>query len=227
MELIDWEIYRNKWEDFDIAHFLVPIETKEDLERLRDELEKRIISFRQESSKTKERRFHGEIQLSKSTKELIEVRRRLLKIRINWRRRGENDDLLRKLLNRMNRDIKRNIKRDVDSWESNEAKNLLEETDARKRWRKFQNISGKHTPTSISVLKREDGSEAWSDQERADTHALRLSASHSFPMKAYFNEFHKAEVDKELLDMEENLLPSFGITYKMISIWGKNWLRYY
>ena len=86
MELIDWETYRNKWDDFDITRFLAAIETKEDLERLREELEKRIINFRQESSKTKERTFHGEIQLSKLTKESIELRRRLLKIRTNWKR---------------------------------------------------------------------------------------------------------------------------------------------
>lgn len=100
-----------------------------DLEGLAIFVEDKIREIKKKSSLTKELRYRGETQLSKETKILIEQRRFLLKIRKIWKRDGRYDEFLIKVLNHMNKDIKKNIKKDIDLKDSKRAANLLEEID--------------------------------------------------------------------------------------------------
>ena len=209
ISVVDWDAYRSKWDNFQVDGGLQAPGSKEELEALAAHIGRKIIGFREASSKSKEFRFHGNVKLSKETKICIENRRCLLKLRKLWKREGRDDSYLRKLLNSLNKDVKNGIKKDIDSQDTRDSADLLKETDARKRWKAFERICGKTATTSRCILKRPNGTEAWSDQEIADTHADRLADSHSFPLKSYFNDEHRQRIDQKLEDLAEELRPSF------------------
>ena len=196
IEIMNWDGYRKFWDKYE-DQVDVPKNEKE-IEDLTEFIKSKIEKARIENTGSKIVRFRGDLMLGKDTKRLIEMRRQLLKIRRAWKRNGKEDDLLRKVLNRMNKDVKICIKRDIDLKESGEASKLLEEKDTRKKWKIFGKMCGKRTEVGSCILKREGGSEAWSDLERAETHADRLTKSHLFPNQSYFNDNHRRIVDEEL-----------------------------
>ena len=111
--------------------------------------------------------------------------------------------------NYANREIRRLIKRDVESIEAKKIEEIWEEKDASKSWKMLKDIEpsigkGKVECSSVGI---EDQHGIIQKDEKivAEIHADRLAAAHSFPADPLFSEAHRKEIDEEVDILTRNL----------------------
>ena len=144
----------------------------------------------------------NEIALSAETREIIVFRRKLNKLRKYLDATGKPSDLTRKLMNSLNREIKRLIKRDVEKTTLSKIESISNEKDSARAWRQLKDMEpdigkGKEDAGSMGI---EDTNGILQKDEAivAQIHADRLANSHSFPSDPKFDESFRNEIDQEV-----------------------------
>ena len=112
LQVVDWEGVRSSLKEYspDISNI-----SKESIELSIDNMNATLLNALKENSKPITIFTRNNISLSKETSSLIHLRRRLNKIRRKWEEEDKETDLIRHISNRLNREIKRNIKRDTEA----------------------------------------------------------------------------------------------------------------
>ena len=142
------------------------------------------------------------IALSKETQELIKFRRKLNKMRKEWEAAGKPTETTRKVMNSLNREIKKLIKRDVESKTASKIESIWDERDAAKMWRNLKEIEpdlGKNKDESSSCGIFDAQGVLQKDEEiLAAIHANRLKSAHSFPADPSFDDCFRQKIEDEV-----------------------------
>ena len=164
------------------------------------------------SSKTKRVMTRDNVCLSKHTEDLIKIRRKLNKIRKEWENDDKPTEVIRHMGNILNKDIKRNIKREVEANLAQKITEITEEKDAAKSWRSLKDIApciGKTRSSLVSNgIEDANGNLQKEDTTIASVHADRLSNAHSFPAAPHFSVENLNKVNDELKNV--NLAADFS-----------------
>ena len=185
ISITDWDLYRSGLEDAlatpiseprscsEIDDFLTDIEFT-----IKQQLEMATIKIKVMKK--------DDLILSKESRCLIELRRSMLKFR--RANRHKNDELTRKILNRLSYDIKNQIKKDKDSFENERANAVMRETNPAKKWKLFKNFTGQNNKNNkigdiidLNNIRQQD------NQAKANSFAEKLKISHSYPSSPNFD----------------------------------------
>lgn len=186
-EKVDWERFR-LLVDERLEGMSLEAGGVEETEKLVERLSL-VLSKAKEDATTKiKARKNGDVILSKRTRVLIEVRRRLLKIRRT--KSFNNDTLLRKMLNKSGEEIKKEIKRDREKNDYFRTNDILSDKNITSRWKKFKRYMEDETKIDKGIcdITDEDGIVHENDESKANAFAERLAKCHDFPTDAGFNE---------------------------------------
>ena len=203
---VDWERY-GRLVDENMEGLSLETNTVEGAENLVKKIGDILNRSREESTTKIKARKNGDVVLSKRTRVLIEVRRRLLKIRKD--KTFANDTLIRKMLNKSGVEIKKAIKRDKEKSDYFKTNEILTEKNMTSRWKKFKNYMEQENGVSrgIGEVTDENGLTHGDDKSKADAFADRLNACHSFPTGGSFNEDFRILVDEKMNEEELILVP--------------------
>ena len=160
--------------------------------------------------------------LSKDTTNDICLRRKLMQIRKSWEEKDRPTDLIRTVINRLNKEIKQKIKKDVEIHESRQIKEIWDERDSGKAWTKLKSFDpdlGKNKSNdeiqngiedANGVLQRED-------EAVAKIHGSRLENAHSFPSDPNFDNAFCQKIEEDLRQMDDELKPNLNRAAELIN----------
>ena len=181
---------------------VVRLSNKTEVEESIESIGKGLREAVEASSRVRKVMTRENICLSKHTENLIRLRRKLNKIRKEWENDDKPTDVIRHISNILNRDIKRNVKREVEAGTARRIDDITEEKDAAKSWRNLRDLApciGKAKTDAVTcgiedahgVLQKEDNA-------IARIHADRLADAHSFPSSSHFSAENLNRVEDEL-----------------------------
>ena len=152
--------------------------------------------------------------LSDATTKDIKLRRKLIEVRKSWEANGKPTTMLRNLINNLNKEIKRKIKKDVEVHESLQINDIEAENDSGKAWEKlrlFDPELGKSRSADDFGAGIEDANGVLQREEEAVAAIFsnRLADCHSFPTAPSFNNSFKNKINTETAQIVQNLTPIF------------------
>ena len=206
----DWGEVRNSLVDFSPV---VRCGSKSEIDECIEEFASTIK--RAVDANTREKKFmtRNDVILSNETKDFIQIRRKLNKIRKSWDDEGKPTELVRKISNFANREIKRLIKRDLEKSKASKIEKIWDERDAAKSWRMLKDMEpeiGKSKAECSSIgIEDRNGVVQKDESTVAEIHADRLEEAHSFPTDPLFLEAHRQKIDNEV-DLLTRDLTSFN-----------------
>ena len=204
IEKVNWAAYEKLWSGLSLSS---EPKSVSEVDSLIEELERQSMLFKEMATTKRKRYFRGDVMLSKKSRELIDIRRKLLKIRKRDIKEGRDGAFLRGLLNKLNRDIKISIKKDCDAADSIKADDIMGEKNQAARWRKFKDFHCSANLDQGCSFKGIDGNMASTEEEKAKAFADRLKLSHSFPSSVNFDDNFCQEVETRLAEMIPTLQP--------------------
>ena len=203
IEKIDWAGVRQALNDYE------PIFRCNSVNEIESSIEAFSEHLRQTVNKNSLKKkilTRNDIALSKETVELINFRRRLNKLRKYNDSNDKSTDLVRKVMNYLNREIKRLIKRDVEKTTATKVEALFEEKDAAKSWKMLKeiepDIGKKQEEASCCGIEDDNGVLQKDDATVAKIHAERLEIAHSFPNNPKFDDTFRQKIED---DVKKNL----------------------
>ena len=132
-----------------------------------------IVEGKASATHKKRLRTNDGVVLSAETNALIAERRRLIKKRT--RNRANFTSTERQRSNFLEREIKRQIKKDEEQHLKHKGTEILKESCPKKRWKRMNAIMNRNNKSaSFKALTRNDGSKCQNRQENVETHANRL-----------------------------------------------------
>ena len=144
--------------------------------------------------------------LSKESRRLIQLRRTMLKFR--RKNRGNNDELTRKILNRLSYDIKNQVKKDKDEHDRNKASAVMNEKNPTKKWKLFKTFTGQGDKNNkigdiidLNNIRQQD------DQSKANAFAEKLKKSHSYPASANFDNVCELDINNAYQQLQPIYTP--------------------
>ena len=151
IQKIDWENVRLDLETFNpIIRCSSAAEVESSIEELNDGVRSAVTK----NTKMLKAFTRDNISLSKTTSDLIRFRRKLIKMRKGWEAHNKSTELICHMINNSNREIKKMIKRDVESKMASIIDEVFCEKDAFKSWRILKEIEpdiGKKTKRHTDI----------------------------------------------------------------------------
>ena len=167
-----------------------------------DELGSTLRAVVEKHSNSRKIMTRDNIALSTETQNLIKFRRKLNRLRKDWESVGKPTETTRRVMNYLNREIKRQIKKDVEIKTASKLNSLWDEKDAGKLWRDLKEMEpdlgkGKTEASSCGIFDA-NGILQKEDDALAAIHLNRLATAHSFPSDPKFDDSFKQKIDNEV-----------------------------
>ena len=195
----NWEKVRSELENLNP---IVRCGSKCEVDQTLEELGNSIRAVVEKNTKKRKLMTRDNIALSKETNELITFRRKLNKMRKEWDAAGKPTDTTRRVMNNLNREIKKLIKRDVESKTATKIETVWEEKDAAKAWRSLReiepDIGKKKEDAANSGIFDAHGVLQKEEESLATIHVNRLANAHAFPNDANFDNNFMQSIESEV-----------------------------
>ena len=194
-ERTDWEKFRNEIRndnqineiEFDLNNLKNKIANNDHIESITNEINKVVTRIGErlkcnKSNATRRKKLNSkkDFPLKMDTRMAIKERRKLATL-IKVNKNIVNLEEIRKNFNKITKKVKQLIKRDKKQHLSAKAEKLINEKDARKKWKGLKEFLGSRNDsnTPLAHLKKKDGTMTQNIKEIVDQHAIRLEETHS------------------------------------------------
>ena len=189
-------------EELELLNPIVRCGSKSEVDETIEEIGSSLRAVVEKNTKSKKIMTRDNVALSAETQNLIKFRRKLNKLRKEWESVGKPTETTRRVMNFLNREIKKHIKKDVERKTASKLDSIWEEKDAGKFWQNLKEIEpdlGKSkSESSCCGILDANGVLQKEDEALAAIHVNRLAAAHSFPSDPKYDEAFKAKIDQEV-----------------------------
>ena len=179
--------------------------SEQELENRAEEITRIMELARNNSIKKKNVRHRDGIELGVESNELLREMRKLTRKRVR-----QDDEITRKELNRVKKELRYSIKRDEAMFHVKRIRRAGEEKNARRKWQVINEISEKDRRDGeplCYIMDPDTGRMTKTTKETLEVHATRLQKSCSVPMEPWMDNELMRIVDESIENERDSFWP--------------------